>query len=129
MKLTYFSEQTFPKQSRGGGGLPKIGFSKAGIIAFNKQAVELAALKAKDKITLAQDPDHPENWFFFKDTQHGFELRAGYKGKTMVFNHSELSKAFLESCGRDLGKGHSLKIAGQPTVINGDKTKYWGILI
>jgi hypothetical protein len=129
MKLTYFSEQTYPKQTGRGGKLPKITFGKTGIITFNREACKLAGLTSKDKVTIAQDEEEPENWYFFKDPQHGFELRPAYEGKSAQFNHVTLSKAFLEAMGKDLAVTHNLKIAGKPTVMKGSKTEYWGILI
>ena len=89
----------------------------------------MIGLKAGDKITLAQDPDEPINWYLFKDPQHGFELRGAYKEQGTQFNHIELGKAFLEAIGKEIGKTHNFKIAGQPTILKGDKTQYWGILI
>lgn len=113
----------------GGYKLPRISFGKSGVIAFNKPASVLIGLKAGDKITLAQDPDEPINWYFFKDPEHGFEIRAGYKDQGTLFNHIELSKAFLEAIDKETGKTHNFKIAGQATVLKGDKVQYWGILI
>lgn len=129
MKLTYFSQQTFPKDMGGGSKLPRVSFNKAGLLTFNNQACALIGLKAGDKITLAQDPDEPINWFVFKDSAHGFEVRAGYKDQGAQFNHITLSKAFLEAIDRETGKTHNFKIAGQATVLKGDKTEYWGILV
>lgn len=131
MKLMYFSEQTLPKQMGGGSKLPRIAFNKSGLVTFNEPARQLAGLKDKDKITLAQDPDAPENWYFFKDPHHGFELRTGYKGKNLLFNHITLVQAFLAAIDKEFGKTYNLKIAGQPTVLKEDKakTRYWGILI
>jgi hypothetical protein len=99
------------------------------VITFNKEASQLAGLSSKTKVTIAQDEEHPENWYFFIDPQHGFELRPGYKGAAAQFNHVSLRNAFLEAMGKDLGVSHSFKIAGQPTVMKGSKTQYWGILV
>lgn len=78
---------------------------------------------------MAQDPDEPINWYFFKDPQHGYELRGAYKDQGAQFNHITLTKAFLEAIGRGQGKTHSFKFGGKPTVMKGDKVQYWGILI
>jgi hypothetical protein len=131
MKLIYFSAQTLPKEMGGGSTkLPRVSFTKAGIIQFNKQACELIGLKAGDKVTLSQDDDAPQNWYFFKDKQHGFELRAAYKDAGCIFNHKELVLAFLGSWGKDPKISHKIKVAGQPTLIKGDtaKTQYWGLI-
>lgn len=104
-------------------------FGKNGLITFNDPACKLAGIKSGDKVTIAQDGDKPENWYFFKDPQHGFEVRSGYKERGALFNHIALCKAFLEAMEKDAGKTHSFRIGGQPSTINGDKTKYWGILI
>jgi hypothetical protein len=133
MKLTYFSEQTLPKSGPGGGitKLPRVAFSKGGVVNFNKSACALLELQAGDKVTLSQDADQPENWYFHKDKAHGYELRAGYKGNGCMFNHRRLMQTFCEALSKDPDKTHNFKIAGQPTIMKGDKaqTKYWGILI
>ena len=101
------------------------------MICFNKEACSLIGLKAGDKVTLAQDPDEPINWYFFKDAQHGFELRGAYKDQGAQFNHVTLVRTFVEALEKESGKTHSFRLAGDPTVMKGDKaqTKYWGILI
>lgn len=130
MKLVYFSEQTLPKQM-GGKKTCKVAFGKAGTIHFNGPACELIGIKPGDKITLSQDEEEPENWYVFKDADHGFEVRAGYDGKGCLFNHSKLVIAFLEAIGKPVNKTVGFLIAGKPTTIKGDKsaTQYWGILV
>ncbi len=130
MKLTYFSEQTFPKQM-GSKKTAKVAFGKGGTIHFNQPACELIDIKAGDKVTVAQDEDEPENWYVFKDTEHGFEVRAGYDGKGCLFNHAKLVIAFLEAIDKPVDKTIGFLIAGKPTTMKGDKTatKYWGILV
>ncbi|MBN8852252.1 MAG: hypothetical protein BGO55_00720 [Sphingobacteriales bacterium 50-39] len=131
MKLTYFSQQTLPKEAAGSKRLPKVSFAKSGVITFNKEAVKLLGLKPGDKVTLAQDPDEPINWYFFKDLQHGFDLRSAYKNLGVQFNHIELTRTFLDAIGKEIGVTHKFKIGGEPTIMKGDKsqTKYWGILV
>jgi hypothetical protein len=130
MKLNYFSEQTLPKQKgRGRRGLARVTFGKKGVISFNPQACELMGIKDRDKITLAQDEEDPKNWYFFKDSQHGFEVRSGYKGRGGIFNHRTMVHEFLVAFEMDESISHSFLIGGEPTVIAGSKTKYWGILI
>lgn len=134
MKLNYFSTQTCPKIGPGAGlstRLPRVTFNKGGTIIFNQVACELMELKAGDRVTLSQDGETPENWYFHKDKQHGFEVRAVYKAKSCMFNHRELVKTFCEAMEKSVEKTHNFKIAGQPTQMKGDKVqvKYWGILI
>jgi len=131
MKLTYFSQQTLPKETAGRSTLPKVSFAKSGLITFNREAVKLLGLKIGDKVTLAQDPDEPINWYFFKDKDHGFDLRTAYKDLGVQFNHIELTRTFLGAIGRQIGVTHKFKIGGEPTILKGDKsqTKYWGILV
>lgn len=97
---------------------------------FNKEAGALMEIKPGDKVTLAQDEESPENWYFFKDKQHGFDIRAN-KAAGCIFNHKGLINAFLESWGLPKDKTCKCLVAGQPTIMKGDKaqTKYWGILI
>ncbi len=127
MKLTYFSEQTLPKGSFGRAALPRMNFSKTGVISLNPAAVEQLKLTVKDRITLAQDPDTPENWYLFKDQNYGYQLRPGYKEVGLMFNHIALKKTIWKCFDLDEEKGESFRIAPQPTKI--DKTEYWGILV
>lgn len=129
MKLIYFSEQTLPKQMGVGIKLPRVSFNKAGLISFNKKACELIGLKAGEKVTLAQDEEDPRNWYFFKDAQHGFELRPGYKDAGCLFNHRQMTESLLQAFQKPMDITHKFTIAGIPTVMKSDKTKYWGILI
>lgn len=83
-----------------------------------------------DRLTLSQDAENPENWYLNKD-RSGFELRPGYKNRGYMFNHRNLVTIFCEAMSKDQAKTHNFKIAGQPTLVKGDKAqvKYWGILI
>lgn len=128
MKLTYFSQQTLPKQ-RISNTVARVSFSKNGIIHFNGFAVDVMGLKNGDKITMSQDEEVPENFYFFKDPNHGFELRTSYDKKGLLFNHAALTKTFIEALGREPGQSYNFLMAGKPTSIKGDKTVYWGILI
>ncbi len=128
MKLTMFSEQTLPKLAGGWkNASAKISFAKTGVIHFNPQACDLLKLKGGDKISLGQDPEHPENWYIFKDKENGFPVRSGYKGRGAMFNHRVLIETVLDCFGLDGGRSYGYKIGGQPTKI--DKVEYWGILI
>jgi hypothetical protein len=133
MKLKYFSEQTLPKF--GGGtrnGSPKINFGKSGTITINRFAAKLMELNADDKITIAQDEDDPANWYLFKDSQHGFLVRGkkAQDGQTgdLQFNHKGLLLEICKACEISDEQSHNFLIAGQATMIKGDKTKYWGLL-
>lgn len=131
MKLKYFSEQTFPKM---GGGTrsttPKVNFSKAGVIEFNKPAVELLELKPGDKVTIAQDEEDAANWYVFKD-KNGFEIRSKEfeKHGKLAFNHRALTIEISKACDVNPDESQNFLVAGKPTTINGDKTKYWGLLL
>jgi hypothetical protein len=130
MKLTYFTDQTLPKQM-GGKSIAKISFGKSGTISVNAPACELMGIKAGEKISLSRDEDAPENWYLFKDKNHGFEVRGGYDEKGCVFNHRKLVETFLEAVGKPTNETIGFLIAGQPTTLKGDKsgTQYWGILV
>lgn len=131
MKLKYFSEQTLPRVMGGGNSrTPKASFAKHGVVTLNKDACQLMEVKAGDKITVAQDEEDPENFYFFKDPEHGFLLRTD--GKTScLFSHKAMIELIRDA--KDLPTDKNIKalIAGKPTTIKGDKagTKYWGILI
>lgn len=131
MKLKYFSEQTVSRAPAGGpNGTAKITFSKIGSISLNKAAAALMGFGNKDKITLSQDQEEPENWYIHKNSQHGFEMRTSTSGQLM-FTHINLVKTFKEVADLDLKTTYSFLIGGQPTTIKGDKaqTQYWGTLI
>lgn len=81
-------------------------------------------------MTLTQDEEHPENWYFFKDREHGFAIREDVKKKICLFSHAVLVRTLVEALGLDREKSAKAMIAGQPTVMKGDKagTQYWGII-
>lgn len=130
MKLKYFSEQTLPRAMGGGKStLPKINFHHKGMITINLIAAGLLEVRAGDKITIAQDEQEPENFYLFKDEQHGFEMKSQKNGQYLGLFHRGLVDLIREA--KELPEGQSIKalIAGQSTTLKGDKTKYWGILI
>ena len=132
MKLKYFSEQTLPRTKiRGGSSIPRVAFSSQGVIAINNAACKLMGLKAGSKITLVQDEEDVENFYFFLDPQHGFALREDKKNTCCLFTHKAMVELLAEARGLDPGKRIKAMIAGQPTILKGDKaaTKYWGILV
>lgn len=131
MKLKYFSQQTLPKVMGGGNRAARVSFAKSGTITFNEPATQLMGLKVGDKVSLSQDEEDPVNWYFFKDKEHGFEVRSAYDKKGCMFNHSKMVSAFITAVELEEGITHSLLIAGKPTTIKGDKaqTQYWGILV
>lgn len=110
--------------------IAKVTFGAKGAVSFNEAAAGLIGLKKGAKISLAQDEEDPDNWYFFLDKEHGFEVRD-VKGKYWLFQHTHLVRQFMEGKGLEVGKSAKGIIAGQPTVIKGDKanTQYWGILI
>jgi len=128
MKLKILNEETCPKML-GRTGIARIGFGKSGIVNLNFQAGELMELKTGDKLSLAQDEDEPDNWYLFKDNLKGFVVRAGYDKKGFLFNHMTMIDEFRTHFKLDKTITHNFLLAGQPTLIRGDKTKYWGILV
>ncbi len=128
MKLVEFNSETLPKKVGGGSKIARVSFAKAGTITFNKAASSLMELSEGDKVTLAKDEEDPDNWYFFK-SETGFPLRSGYDKTGTMFNHSILVTSFRQAFDLSDDVSHSFIIAGKPTIIKGDKTKYWGILI
>lgn len=130
MKLMYFSNQTLPK-NEGGGRItgPRVSFGKKGMIYFNRAASSLLDLKEGNKITLAQDQEDPAGWYFFKDAQHGFELKLHSDKKGYWFSHQALRKELLSSFDKPQDINHNFPISAEPTVMKGDKVKYWKLLI
>lgn len=128
MKLIYFSSQTLPKQG-GGNKKPTITFGKKGMIAINAEAAKTIGLKHGDKITIAQDESTPENWYVFKDNFHGFEIRTLSDKKSFGFNHTLLVTSFRDAMELSSEKSYKLPVATEPTVMKGDKTQYFGIIL
>lgn len=133
MKLTYYTEQTLPRLSgrQGGAKVARLSLSRFGIISFNKIACELMGLKPGDKISLAQDSEDPQNFYFFKDPQHGFALYGSSKDGYSRFAHKAFVTLITETLELPPDKNIKALIGGQPTVLKNDKvqTRYWGILI
>ncbi len=120
-----------PQRYVGGGGnsSPAITLTKSGLIIFNQPACRLLSIKPGVKVSLAQDEETPENWYVFIDP-NGFAVRTGYsKSKGCVMNHSGMVKMLVESVNKDTKQTHRFLIGGEPTVMKGSKTQYWGILI
>lgn len=129
MKLNYFSSQTVPKENaRGRNGLPSMTIVKNGSFFFNNEAVNQIGIKNDSKITIAQDEEHPENWYVFLDESNGFGLRVDEKKKTAAFGHASLADLIFEAFG--LVRDHTLKfrVCGEATMIGKSPTKYWGII-
>jgi len=132
MKLNYFSSQTMPKSvGMKGETIPKITFSKNGMISINGPACSLMELSPGAKVSFCQDENIPENWYVFKDEVNGFVTRTAYDKKTkgVLLSHCILVRTVFESVGFDLNETKKFLVAGKPTVITGGKTKFWGILI
>lgn len=125
MKLTVFDNETMPKQL-GRTGVPRITFSKSGVIALNKCAVEALGISVGDKISFAQDDTEDAPWYAYVD-ETGFKIRAKdfEKNGNACFNHAELSKAIIESFGydEDESKSVSLQLATEP-VVHAKKSYY-----
>jgi len=130
MKLKYYSEQTVERKNTRGSTTAKVTFSRSGQISFNKPAQEMIGLKNESKITLSQDEDSPEDWYIHIDLSHGFQLRK-LSNQQLCFSHTNLVKQFKELTELDPDATHTMLIARQPTMMEGDKakTKYWCILI
>lgn len=132
MKLKFYSEQTLAKKTERS-GLPKINFGKSGAITLNKLAAKLVDLNDGDRITIAQDEEDACNFYIFKDQKNGFAIRSkkigGKDTRGLQFNHKGLQIHVCKACDLDESNSNNFIVAGTPTVINGDKTKYWGLLV
>jgi hypothetical protein len=131
MKLTKFDAETAPKSlGRGSASVAAITFSKSGTISLNRPAIALLELSEGDKISLAQDEENPSDWYLYKDAENGFALRTKdyAKSNQYTFNHKALQTSFCECFSFDAETTFRFLVAGKPTVVKGDKTKYYGIL-
>jgi hypothetical protein len=108
-----------------------VSFNKSGVIFFNKQACEQMDLSPGVKVILAQDDDQPENWYFIKDDK-GFELTQPSKNLNQQgasIYQMKLIKELLAAFSLPEDESYKFKIAKEPTIIAGDETKYWPLLI
>jgi hypothetical protein len=129
MKLKQFNQKTLPKQVGGAGAkTPRVSFGKAGTITFNEPACKLLELLETSKVTLSQDEDNVDNWYFYIDEVNGFALRKGYDKKGFMFNHSLLVKEVVNFFELDVDATQNFMIAGKATQVKGNPTKYWGII-
>ncbi len=128
MELVYFTEQTLPRNTfRQSAITPKISFGKGGVIAFNKKACELLALKPGDRISIAQNKKEPFEWYVFKDASNGFPIRDKdfEKNGTTAFNHKELRTSFLDSLSLDVEVTYSFALDGTGTKVGGGVIPYF----
>lgn len=90
-------------------------------------------LKVGNKVTIALDEEVNDNWYVFIDQKNGFALREGYNGQSakgcLIMNHKKLQAHVAKALKLNEDETHNFLIAGKPTTINGDKTKYWGLLL
>lgn len=131
MKLIKFNAETLPKTFKHGKNvLPAISVCKNGIFSLNKAGVELLKGSNDTKYAIAQDPEEPRNWYLFKD-EKGFSISARVfeLNGTADFSHKSLQISFCEAMSFDVEKTHRFLLAGKSTVVKGDSTEYFGILI
>lgn len=127
MKLTKFNTELLPTRPFQIAPGPCVRFSKRNAITFNQDAVDLMELQIGDKITLAQDDDKPENWYFFKDPS-GFLLKENKKAKGLVFYHKTLIKTFKDAFQLDLDASYGFAIDKKPTYHEG-ATELWRCIV
>lgn len=124
MKLTIFSAETLPAQMGGGiSSKSRISFTPKGKISFSMSACERMALKKGDTVSLAQDDEKPERWFFYKD-KAGFVLEPIAKGG-LTFYHPELAKTFIDAWDLDATKTQKAILMPEPTKVK--TCEYWQI--
>ncbi len=118
-----------PKAAAGGGKVARVSFNKSGTISFNETACTLVGLGKETKVSLSQDEEEKDNWYFYIDAEAGFDVRTGYDKKGCLFNHSSLVKEVVAHFELPEDSTHSFLIAGKPTIVKNDKTKYWGLIV
>jgi len=126
MKLTIFSAETLPNSKRAGrSSKNQVSFGKKGKISFSKATAAHMGLKKGDKVSLAQDDDNPDKWYFYQD-KAGYELLETKFGG-LFFCHQELVKTFVDAWDWNADESHTVTLAAAPITIKGDKsgTKYW----
>lgn len=128
MKLKNFNLKTLPKINAGRTQVARVTFTKYGTIAINARASTLMGLAKDTKITLSQDEDDKDNWYFYIDPDDGFPVRVGYDKKGVLFNHAGLVKEVVEYFELSRDRSHGFLLAGKPTTIKGDKTNYWCLI-
>lgn len=102
-----------------------IRFIANGVISISRGFVEIAELKAGDKISVAQDEDDPQAWFLIFGDINGFPCRE-QKGGVVEFSSSFTVKQLMESFSIN-AKSVSFDLASQK-IENDDGLEMYAIL-
>ncbi len=109
-------------------GKPTVRISrKAGLLTFQKGAIELMGLVPGDKLIVCNDEDSPRDWYIHKTADpEGFAPKA--KGKInaniVQFNSTILAAKILDSAG--VAQRASFTISKTPATING--MEHWPLI-
>ncbi len=96
MKLEFFTPDNFetPKKA----ALPTFTVTKGNLMKFNDKLIDLLDLKEGDKVVLAQDQEHPGEWYVSKNAETGFTLKeAPGTDPSLTINCAGLAKLFREA--------------------------------
>ena len=101
-------------------------YRRTGIFQFSKQAAEVLGLQIGSLVTIHQDEEHPEDFYFHKTSDpKGFILRGkGAELSGLTFNCSKVAVKILDL--KKVEKSASFQISKQPMLING--LEYWPII-
>lgn len=119
MSLKFYNTETVTSR-RSTNSAPKIMFSPKGIIRFNKTATEALKFKEGSKVTFAQNPKKPTEWYVILGNKEGFNIRIN-KGQA-TFNCKVVCED-VRNCLIDVedDKSAILNVATTPIEIDGVK--------
>jgi hypothetical protein len=125
MSLKFYNTETVTSR-RSTNSAPKIMFSPKGIIRFNNTATEALKLKEGSKVTFAQNPKKPTEWYLILGNKEGFNLRIN-KGQA-TFNCKVVCED-VRNCLIDVEDDKSAKVSVATTPIEIDGVKCFTITL
>ena len=129
MKLKVFDEITLPKLMMGRRAIPAIRITEQGVLNINPSGARLMELQSGDKISIAQNECDPDNWYLYKDAMYGFELRQSTDGNRLQLSHKKMQEEIVKYFKLEEHLSHGFLIAGTPTLLPANETKYWGLIL
>lgn len=101
---------------------PAVHVSKAGLFAFNPQAVEQLNLAAGNTISFVRDKTNPRDWYILRDP-NGLTLREKKNGQLML-NAKIVRDLIFESVGVKPKNGSMKFLVAKEPVQHKDKMLY-----
>jgi len=98
---------------------PAVRMTTGGVIVINKKALDLMELVENNCISIAQDKQHPKDWYIFRDADGLPIKKKSGTNESLGIASSFICSEIKTSLGLDKKKGYIFQLALQPTVENG----------